>query len=138
MKPLRRAKFLMLSALLPLAGLATFLTTATPAHAYTYPPSKILPLDPYQVHLGDGSGCGSNNLTAWGWNFYNGEHLIVNFYVDGSQIGNPVSTTAYQLGVVGGFFGTSIPTSLGGNNDYTASVTEPDGLTWWATESIIC
>ena len=31
-----------------------------------------------------------------------------------------------------------ISTPLGGNNDYTASVTEPDGLTWPATEQILC
>ena len=137
MKPFRRAKFLMLSAVLPLAGLATFLTTATPAHAYAYPPGKILPVDPYQVHLSDGYGCGSKNLTVWGWNFTNGEPLTVNFYVDGTQIGT-VSPTANQVGMVDGFFDAYISTPLGGNNDYTASVTEPDGLTWPATEQILC
>jgi hypothetical protein len=128
----------MLSAILPLALSGAFLTVSAPASALIVNYKPILSLDPYTVHLGDGSGCGSDNLTAWGWNFANGENLAVKFYVDGTEIGQPIYTTANRLGFTGGFFSAHISTYLGGYNDYTATVTEPDGLTWPASENIVC
>jgi hypothetical protein len=142
----RRAKLLMASGALALGTLAGLTIAASPAHAATsaatFPSGihYIHPLNPFQVHLGDGIGCSSNNLTVWGWNFYNGQNLTVNFYRSGQKIHDPVSVTASRLGYMDGWFAAAIsfPLQEAGIGDFAASVTETDGYTWWATEQIIC
>lgn len=142
----RRAK-LIASGALALGALAGLTIAASPAHAATsaasFPsgPHYTLPLDPYQVHLGDGSGCTSNTLNAYGWNFYNGEKLTVNFYRDGKEIqGDPYPTTAFQVGYLGGYFNVTIsyPLQDAGGGAFAANVTDQNGLTWWAPEQILC
>jgi hypothetical protein len=142
----RRAKFIA-SGALALGALAGLTIAASPAHAATSAasfPSGIhytLPLDPYQVHVSDGSGCTSNTLTAYGWNFYNGEKLSVNFYRDGQKIkDDPFPVTASQAGLLGGYFAVTIsyPLQDAGGGAFAANVTEPDGFTWWAPEQIVC
>ena len=140
MKLIRRAKLLMLSALLPFAILATGLATAAPAHAAS---SYILPFDPYQIFFGGSCTLtpgAPNSLWIWGWNFRDGEPLTVRFYDDGRVIGSPISTTAYQNGPLVGFFVTSISYSPAQYHQYTASVSEPDqsGYTWVAAALVTC
>ena len=138
MKLIRRAKLLTLSALLPFAVLATGLATAAPAHAA----SSCVLVDPYRIYVGGTcthTSSAPNYLWTWGWNFRNGEKLTIRFYDDGRAIGSPISTTANQAGLLGGYFAASISYSPAQYHQYTASATEPDkygnadrGFTQWA------